>query len=95
MSDLSRAAKVSIDYKVYHRTGKKELKPRSKSVDLSGIEMDQNQPREKMALDEKSVLELQVSEDLTESYLIFSLDDLETKEELLWQYLNCNIGEAL
>ena len=82
MSDLSRAAKVSIDYKVYHRTGKKELKPRSKSVDLSGIEMDQNQPREKMALDEKSVLELQVSEDLTESFLIFSLDDLETKEEL-------------
>ena len=80
MSDRNRIAKVNIDYVVYHRTGDKVLKSRSNSLEIAESVMEQ--PQDKMALNEKSILELQVVEDLTESFLIFDLEDLETKQEL-------------
>ena len=75
MSDLSRSAKVNLDYKTFHETGRKEIKP-SQNTDLN---QTNSQPGDKvsaylgkMAWAEKSVLELQIDEDISESLLIFA-----------------------
>ena len=39
--------------------------------------------RETMDLKEKCLLELQIKEDLSESYLIYDIKDLDSKEELV------------
>ena len=81
MSDRSRAAKLDIDYKVYHRTGEKVLKSSSNSLEITEKVMEQ--PIDPGTLNEKTVSELLVAEDLKEFYLISALADLETKEELV------------
>ena len=85
MSDLSRSAKVNLDYKTFHETGRKEIKP-SQNTDLN---QTNSQPGDKvsaylgkMAWAEKSVLELQIDEDISESLLIFAAADLETEHEV-------------
>ena len=84
MSDLSRSAKPNLEYKTYHNTGKKVIKTSQNNLDLPD-----NQPGgkvstyiDKMAWAEKSVLELQIVEDISESLLIFSVVDLDTENEV-------------
>ena len=81
MSNPSRTAKINRDYDVYHRTGDKVLKSRSNSIEITEKKMEDH-PRDAMALNEKTVGELIVAEDLSESFLIFNLDELETKQDL-------------
>ena len=68
MSDRSRRAKIDIDYIILHNTGEKVLKTRE------SIEMDY--------LNEKSVQELQIGEDISETLLLYDLNDLETEKEI-------------
>ena len=84
MSDLSRIAKPNLEYKTYHNTGDKVIKTSQNNLDLPD-----NQPGgkvstyiDKMAWAEKSVLELQIVEDISESLLIFSVVDLDTEKEV-------------
>ena len=81
MSDRSRAAKLDIDYKIYHRTGEKVLKSSSNPPGITEKVIEQ--PIDPGTLNEKIVSELIVAEDLKEFYLISALTDLETKEELV------------
>ena len=69
MSDRSRRHNpniYSLDYDVLHRTGQRVHKPRSNP----NLEMD---PR---------IREKQLADDLNESFLLFSLDELESPEEI-------------
>ena len=84
MSDLGRIAKPNLEYKTYHNTGDKVIKTSQNNLDLPD-----NQPGgkvstyiDKMAWAEKSVLELQIVEDISESLLIFSVVDLDTENEV-------------
>ena len=67
MSDRNRRAKINLDYNILHNTGQKVVK-----VIKDG----------KMDVTEKQVREMQVCEDLTESFVLYALEDLETVSEI-------------
>ena len=73
MSDRPRrdTYRYSLDYGIYHRTGKKEYKSRpSSSADMTDT------------VKALQIKEKQIADDLNEFYFLSSLDDLSTYEEI-------------
>ena len=67
MTDRGRRAKVNIDYNIFHKTGEKVLKIEK----MEGSD-----------LNEKKIVELQISEDILEIFNIYNINELDSVDEL-------------